>query len=51
LRESKIHFLGLQLYEVIEQSWQRTHIMFLTLELLAGGDLFERINEEPFSER
>lgn len=40
-----------QLTEVIEQSWQKTHIMFLTLELLAGGDLFDRINEVPLSEK
>jgi hypothetical protein len=39
------------LYEVIEQTWRNTHIMFLTLELLGGGDLFERINIAPITER
>jgi hypothetical protein len=40
-----------QLYEVMKQSWQRTHMIFLALELLGGGDLFKRMNEEPLSER
>eukprot|EP00285_Hemiselmis_virescens_P005013 CAMPEP_0173391840 /NCGR_PEP_ID=MMETSP1356-20130122/18613_1 /TAXON_ID=77927 ORGANISM="Hemiselmis virescens, Strain PCC157" /NCGR_SAMPLE_ID=MMETSP1356 /ASSEMBLY_ACC=CAM_ASM_000847 /LENGTH=442 /DNA_ID=CAMNT_0014349533 /DNA_START=51 /DNA_END=1379 /DNA_ORIENTATION=+ len=39
------------LYEVIEQKWRHSHIMFLTLELLGGGDLFDRIQTNPLTER
>eukprot|EP00291_Cryptomonas_curvata_P006299 CAMPEP_0172188762 /NCGR_PEP_ID=MMETSP1050-20130122/22135_1 /TAXON_ID=233186 /ORGANISM="Cryptomonas curvata, Strain CCAP979/52" /LENGTH=474 /DNA_ID=CAMNT_0012863355 /DNA_START=202 /DNA_END=1623 /DNA_ORIENTATION=- len=40
-----------KLYEVLEQCWSRTHVIFLVLEELCGGELLQRLLAGPFSEK